>query len=93
MAGQKDQRQIKWLLTVCIRFAALGMITSMAEECGDATVRLPRALSLAMPVGCIAGLFFVSCNIGLASKSQSVLNMYVMSWFYRSFRYARHSQI
>lgn len=36
------------------------MITSMAEECGDATVKLPRALSLAVPVGGIAGLFFVS---------------------------------
>jgi hypothetical protein len=35
------------------------MITSMAEECGDATVKLPRALALCVPVGCIAGLFFV----------------------------------
>lgn len=36
------------------------MITSMAEECGDATTKLPKALSLCVPVGCIAGLFFVS---------------------------------
>jgi hypothetical protein len=36
------------------------MITSMAEECGDVTVKLPRALALCVPVGCIAGLFFVS---------------------------------
>ncbi|KAH0594783.1 hypothetical protein MHUMG1_07618 [Metarhizium humberi] len=40
-------------------FSAIGMITSMAEECGDATIKLPRALALAVPVGCIAGLFFV----------------------------------
>ncbi|KAF4463673.1 GABA permease [Fusarium albosuccineum] len=40
-------------------FSALGMITSMAEECGDATIKLPKALSLCVPVGCIAGLFFV----------------------------------
>ncbi|KAF4979244.1 hypothetical protein FZEAL_4489 [Fusarium zealandicum] len=40
-------------------FSALGMITSMAEECGDATVKLPRAIALCVPVGCIAGLFFV----------------------------------
>ena len=44
-------------------FSALGMITSMAEECGDATTKLPRALSLAVPVGCIAGLFFVSIKV------------------------------
>ncbi|KAJ4141663.1 hypothetical protein NW768_000879 [Fusarium equiseti] len=40
-------------------FSAIGMITAMAEECGDATVRLPRALALCVPVGCIAGLFFI----------------------------------
>lgn len=32
----------------------------MAEECGDATTKLPKALSLCVPVGGIAGLFFVS---------------------------------
>ncbi|SPJ91355.1 related to GABA permease [Fusarium torulosum] len=40
-------------------FSAIGMITSMAEECGDVTVKLPRALALCVPVGCIAGLFFI----------------------------------
>ncbi|RFN47559.1 hypothetical protein FIE12Z_8182 [Fusarium flagelliforme] len=40
-------------------FSAIGMITAMAEECGDATIRLPRALALCVPVGCIAGLFFI----------------------------------
>ncbi|KAL6407730.1 putative amino acid permease [Ilyonectria robusta] len=43
---------------VC-RFSAIGMISSMAEECGDATVRLPKALSLCVPIGGLAGLFFV----------------------------------
>lgn len=38
------------------------MITSMAEECGDATVKLPRAISLCVPVGFVAGLFFVSTH-------------------------------
>ncbi|KAM6540259.1 hypothetical protein FALCPG4_001982 [Fusarium falciforme] len=40
-------------------FSALGMITAMAEECGDATVKLPRAISLCVPVGFVAGLFFI----------------------------------
>ena len=31
----------------------------MAEECGDPTIKLPRAISLCVPVGGIAGLFFV----------------------------------
>ncbi|KAF5021259.1 hypothetical protein F66182_6657 [Fusarium sp. NRRL 66182] len=31
-------------------FSAIGMITSMAEECGDATVKLPRALALCVPI-------------------------------------------
>lgn len=31
----------------------------MAEECGNARVKLPRAVALAIPVGGIAGLFFV----------------------------------
>ncbi|KAK9417652.1 putative Amino acid/polyamine transporter I [Seiridium unicorne] len=40
-------------------FSALGMISSMAEECGDPTTKLPKALALCVPVGGIAGLFFV----------------------------------
>ncbi|KAH6975193.1 amino acid/polyamine transporter I [Ilyonectria sp. MPI-CAGE-AT-0026] len=40
-------------------FSAIGMISSMAEECGDATVRLPKALSLCVPIGGLAGLFFI----------------------------------
>ncbi|KAJ6443684.1 amino acid permease [Purpureocillium lavendulum] len=47
------------ILPPAYTFSALGMITSMAEECGDVTVKLPRAISLAVPVGFVAGLFFV----------------------------------
>lgn len=31
----------------------------MAEECGDPTTKLPKAISLCVPVGGIAGLFFI----------------------------------
>ncbi|KAM0230756.1 hypothetical protein ACHAPO_009039 [Fusarium lateritium] len=44
---------------IFVMFSAIGMITAMAEECGDVTVKLPRAMSLCVPVGCIAGLFFI----------------------------------
>ncbi|OAQ82552.1 amino acid protein [Purpureocillium lilacinum] len=47
------------ILPPAYTFSALGMITSMAEECGDVTIKLPRALSLAVPVGFVAGLFFI----------------------------------
>ncbi|GAB7349731.1 hypothetical protein MBLNU459_g0467t1 [Dothideomycetes sp. NU459] len=47
------------LLPAAYTFSALGMITSMAEECADPAVRVPTALSLCVPVGGIAGLFFV----------------------------------
>jgi amino acid transporter len=36
------------------------MISSMAEECDKPTTKLPNALSLCVPIGGIAGLFFVS---------------------------------
>ncbi|VUC26650.1 unnamed protein product [Clonostachys rosea] len=47
------------MLPCAYTFSAIGMITSMAEECGDARVKLPRALALCIPVGGVAGLFFV----------------------------------
>lgn len=49
---------LKLCLNIC-RFSAIGMITSMAEECGDPTTKLPKAISLCVPVGGIAGLFFI----------------------------------
>lgn len=35
------------------------MISAMAEECQSPTVKLPKAIALCVPVGGIAGLFFV----------------------------------
>jgi amino acid transporter len=35
------------------------MIASMAEEVADPAVKVPRAMSLCVPVGGIAGLFFI----------------------------------
>ncbi|KAF7557766.1 hypothetical protein G7Z17_g382 [Cylindrodendrum hubeiense] len=42
-------------------FSAIGMISSMAEECGDATVRLPKALSLCVPIGGLAEKIIPMC--------------------------------
>lgn len=40
-------------------FCAMGMATSMAEEVRSPAIKVPRAMALCIPVGCIAGLFFV----------------------------------
>ncbi|KAI0484393.1 amino acid transporter [Xylariaceae sp. FL0804] len=47
------------ILPSAYTFSALGMISSMAEECDEPRVKLPNALSLCVPVGGIAGLFFI----------------------------------
>lgn len=47
------------LLPAAYTFSALGMVSSMAEECANPATKVPRALSLAIPVGGIAGLFFI----------------------------------
>ncbi|KAF2720437.1 amino acid transporter [Polychaeton citri CBS 116435] len=47
------------LLPAAYTFSAIGMISSMAEECADPSVKVPNAISLCIPVGGIAGLFFV----------------------------------
>lgn len=47
------------MLPAAYTFSAIGMITSMAEECGDPTTKLPKAIALCVPVGGIAGLFFI----------------------------------
>jgi amino acid transporter len=47
------------LLPAAYTFSAIGMISSMAEECGDPTVKVPWAISLCVPVGGLAGLFFI----------------------------------
>jgi amino acid transporter len=35
------------------------MVTSMAEECKDPEVEVPRAMALCIPCGGVAGLFFI----------------------------------
>ncbi|KAB5581138.1 amino acid/polyamine transporter I [Coniochaeta sp. 2T2.1] len=47
------------LLPSAYTFSAIGMISAMAEECESPTVKLPKAISLCVPVGGIAGLFFI----------------------------------
>lgn len=47
------------LLPAAYSFSAVGMISSMAEECANATVKVPQAISLCVPVAGFAGLFFI----------------------------------
>ncbi|EEA20752.1 hypothetical protein TMatcc_000741 [Talaromyces marneffei ATCC 18224] len=47
------------LLPAAYCFSAVGMISAMAEECSNAVVKVPQAISLCVPVGGIAGLFFI----------------------------------
>lgn len=47
------------LLPAAYTFSAIGMISSMAEEVSDPAVKVPRAISLCVPVGGLAGLFFI----------------------------------
>ncbi|KAJ5689070.1 hypothetical protein N7462_003462 [Penicillium macrosclerotiorum] len=47
------------LLPVAYTFSAIGMISSMAEECSSPATKVPRAIALSVPVGGIAGLFFI----------------------------------
>lgn len=47
------------LLPAAYTFSAIGMISSMAEEVADPAIKVPKAMSLCVPVGGIAGLFFI----------------------------------
>ncbi|KAH8805817.1 amino acid/polyamine transporter I [Xylogone sp. PMI_703] len=47
------------LLPAAYTFSAIGMISSMAEEVADPAVMVPKAISLCVPVGGTAGLFFI----------------------------------
>ncbi|KAG9782538.1 Choline transport protein [Exophiala dermatitidis] len=47
------------LLPPAYTFSALGMVSAMAEECASPALKLPRAMSLCVPVGGLAGLFFI----------------------------------
>jgi amino acid transporter len=47
------------LLPAAYTFSAIGMISSMAEEVFDPAIKVPQAISLCIPVGGLAGLFFI----------------------------------
>ncbi|KAK4173923.1 putative amino acid permease [Triangularia setosa] len=47
------------ILPAAYTFSAIGMVSAMAEECDDPAVKLPKAIALCVPVGGIAGLFFI----------------------------------
>ena len=47
------------LLPAAYTFSAIGMISSMAEEVASPATQVPKALSLCIPIGGIAGLFFI----------------------------------
>ncbi|KAG0646589.1 putative amino-acid permease [Hyphodiscus hymeniophilus] len=47
------------LLPAAYTFSAIGMISSMAEEVADPAMKVPKAMALCVPVGGIAGLFFI----------------------------------
>ncbi|KIX08224.1 uncharacterized protein Z518_02880 [Rhinocladiella mackenziei CBS 650.93] len=65
--GHYDQSFSGWggftffigLLPAAYTFSAIGMISAMAEECANPTVKVPTAISLCVPVGGFAGLFFI----------------------------------
>lgn len=47
------------LLPAAYTFSAIGMISSMAEEIAEPSVKVAWAISLCVPVGGVAGLFFI----------------------------------
>ncbi|KAJ5517383.1 hypothetical protein N7527_008943 [Penicillium freii] len=55
-------------------FAGWGMITSIAEECADPAVKVPRAIALSVPVGGTAGLFFIIPICATLPPLQDIIN-------------------
>ncbi|GAD95857.1 amino acid permease, putative [Paecilomyces variotii No. 5] len=47
------------LLPAAYTFSAIGMVSAMAEECSKPAIKVPQAISLCVPVGGFAGLFFI----------------------------------
>jgi amino acid transporter len=47
------------LLPAAYTFSAIGMISSMAEECDHPATKVPTAISLCVPVGGFFGFFFI----------------------------------
>ncbi|OQD84583.1 hypothetical protein PENANT_c012G08680 [Penicillium antarcticum] len=58
-AGWGDFTFFIGLLPAAYTFSAIGMISSMAEECNKPAIKVPRAIALSVPVGGTAGLFFI----------------------------------
>lgn len=59
LSGWGDFGFLIGLLPAAYTFSAIGMISSMAEECDSPSTKVPTAISLCVPVGGIAGLFFI----------------------------------
>lgn len=65
--GQYDATLSGWngfsffigLVPAAYVFAPIGMLASMAEECANPTVTVPRAMCLCIPTGGIVGLLFI----------------------------------
>lgn len=47
------------LLPAAYTFSGIGMVASMAEEVSNPTIKVPQAIALSVPVGGLAGLFFI----------------------------------
>ncbi|RDW73459.1 hypothetical protein BP6252_07366 [Coleophoma cylindrospora] len=61
------------LLPAAYTFSAIGMISSMAEEVNDPAVKVPKAISLCVPVGGFAGLFFIIPICALMPPLEDIL--------------------
>ncbi|CAJ2500215.1 Uu.00g030680.m01.CDS01 [Anthostomella pinea] len=62
------------LLPPAYALCAIGMITSMSEECAEPEVEVPRALMLVVPVGGLAALFFILPLCATLPPLEDVLN-------------------
>ncbi|OXV11939.1 hypothetical protein Egran_00305 [Elaphomyces granulatus] len=62
------------LLPAAYTFSAVGMISSMAEECSNPVMKVPQAISLCVPVGGFAGLFFILPICFTLPPLQDILN-------------------
>jgi amino acid transporter len=58
-AGWGDFTFFIGLLPAAYTFSAIGMISSMAEECDHPATKVPTAISLCVPVGGFFGFFFI----------------------------------
>ena len=58
-SGWGDFNFLIGLLPSAYVFSAVGMISAMAEECDHPQIKVPKAISLAIPCEAISGLFFI----------------------------------